>query len=646
MLRKRNSIDSLGHAVVLHLKRFEMNYDTGQTAKLNNRFEFPEELDLWPVSYECLAQQQQQQQPAGAASPPSTPRPRDYYLYDLVGVVVHTGTLESGHYYSFIKERGPRAALRAAARPGGRESGGRWLEFNDSVVSEFDSSRIPAECFGGVQTVSQWNAALKMHIEVELPVVKSAYMLVYERRTPQPIEVPLQLVPHLAPSRAGGRIERDHEMTKRARTDASSPAVSVEASAEAPGIGAVATTRVLPHELVPTDPATGRGLLPASIVHDVLADNASFARQCQQVDSDLAALWHLIVDAVARHPRLLQRGLSLQALAWPSRPRRRSVASAPVAAPTPVTAALSLSLSAASFTAPPFWLPDISVGASDSAESKLDLHTFARAAALFCFYPLLKSTHVDQVREVSAALRLISPLMLAPPPRAVPQVPHFAHSLARLASLNPAVAAGLLTWTVSPLGSGLELLREAALRSPIPHARASFGRVLATAVLSRLLLPVGPDSEVSQFKMPAKKGAPVTEYADTTAVTSFIMDGVTKNFEFIATCWRNFDQFFGALYDMGRGGYGNGLPLVVWEVPPHPAAPSPPSPVKAGASAAACASTALAAWAEGRAMGAPSLLSPEWAVGSNVAPDAAAQPQDKLSIGLIKKLQKAAHRSR
>ncbi len=27
------------------------------------------------------------------------------YEYDLVGVLVHTGTADSGHYYSFIKER-------------------------------------------------------------------------------------------------------------------------------------------------------------------------------------------------------------------------------------------------------------------------------------------------------------------------------------------------------------------------------------------------------------------------------------------------------------------------------------------------------------------------------------------------------------
>jgi hypothetical protein len=401
-LRKRNSVDSLGHTLVLHLKRFEMNYDTGQTAKLNNRFEFPEELDLWPVSYECLTQQQQQQQPSGGGGPAPPSRPREYYQYDLVGVVVHTGTLESGHYYSFIKERGPRAAARAAARPEGGANG-RWLEFNDSVVSEFDSSRIPSECFGGVQTVSQWNAALKSHIDIELPVVKSAYMLVYERRAAQPIEVMPQMVPHLSPAQggcalSGDRLLRDNEPTKRARTDAPS-AASPPSAASVSAAANASTIFVLPHELVPTDPATARGFLPASIVQDVLADNVAFVHQCQQVDPDVAALWHLLLDAVARQPALLQRGLGLPSLQYP-----------PPARGTPASALFpsshALCLSTASFVGAPCWLPDFSL--AGFSDNKLDIATLVRAGTLFCFYPLLKSTHVDLVSEDAAPPLLVS----------------------------------------------------------------------------------------------------------------------------------------------------------------------------------------------------------------------------------------------
>lgn len=30
---------------------------------------------------------------------------RNQYMYELVGVLVHRGTAQSGHYYSFIKDR-------------------------------------------------------------------------------------------------------------------------------------------------------------------------------------------------------------------------------------------------------------------------------------------------------------------------------------------------------------------------------------------------------------------------------------------------------------------------------------------------------------------------------------------------------------
>lgn len=64
--------------------------------------------------------------------------------YELVGVTVHTGTADGGHYYSFIKER-----TKSSYHPHER-----WFLFNDAEVKPFDPSQIAAECFGGEMTVS------------------------------------------------------------------------------------------------------------------------------------------------------------------------------------------------------------------------------------------------------------------------------------------------------------------------------------------------------------------------------------------------------------------------------------------------------------------------------------------------------------
>ena len=56
-----------------------------------------------------------------------------YFQYELVGLIVHAGSANSGHYISFIKQRDT----------------GKWLQFNDTTVGEFSPSDIPEVAFGG-----------------------------------------------------------------------------------------------------------------------------------------------------------------------------------------------------------------------------------------------------------------------------------------------------------------------------------------------------------------------------------------------------------------------------------------------------------------------------------------------------------------
>jgi ubiquitin C-terminal hydrolase len=84
----------------------------------------------------------------------------EHYRYSLSGIVAHVGAIDSGHYYSFIKD----------------QSSGKWMEFNDRSVLPFSESSIYRECFGGIDEES----AAKGHS----PRMReyNAYLLVYQRQ--------------------------------------------------------------------------------------------------------------------------------------------------------------------------------------------------------------------------------------------------------------------------------------------------------------------------------------------------------------------------------------------------------------------------------------------------------------------------------
>ncbi|XP_035782430.1 ubiquitin carboxyl-terminal hydrolase puf-like isoform X2 [Anopheles albimanus] len=98
----------------------------------------------------------------------------EHYEYDLVGVTVHTGNADGGHYYSFIKER------NEDGDPNHQE---RWFLFNDAEVKLFDPSQIAAECFGGEMTSKTYDSVTEKYLDFSFEKTNSAYMLFYEWRS-------------------------------------------------------------------------------------------------------------------------------------------------------------------------------------------------------------------------------------------------------------------------------------------------------------------------------------------------------------------------------------------------------------------------------------------------------------------------------
>lgn len=140
--KKRCLLSDLSNTLIIHLKRFEFNYNTMQRTKINDFLEFPVNLDLKPWS-DCSHQED------------------SYYLYELVGVLVHSGGADAGHYYSIIKDRELLS----------------WYKFDDKHIEHFDLAHLKDECFGS-ESSSNYN-----YDEVTYTRTRNAYMLIYQRST-------------------------------------------------------------------------------------------------------------------------------------------------------------------------------------------------------------------------------------------------------------------------------------------------------------------------------------------------------------------------------------------------------------------------------------------------------------------------------
>ncbi|KAJ7190021.1 hypothetical protein GGX14DRAFT_408332, partial [Mycena pura] len=134
-------IESFPPVLYLQLKRYAYDRQRASMIKVHDRYEFPFEIDLG----EFLA---------------STADHLKSWIYNLYGVVVHDGDLNSGHYYAFIKP--DRNTL--------------WLRFNDDTVTPVTDKQVLEESYGDkVLPPDGQGKATKPS--------PTAYMLVYIRKS-------------------------------------------------------------------------------------------------------------------------------------------------------------------------------------------------------------------------------------------------------------------------------------------------------------------------------------------------------------------------------------------------------------------------------------------------------------------------------
>ncbi|KAI8977181.1 hypothetical protein BDF20DRAFT_906363 [Mycotypha africana] len=129
----------------LQLKRFEYDMYKDMMVKINDRHEFPTEIDLEPYLSEDADKSQG-------------------HKYHLHGVLVHSGDLSGGHYFAFVKP----------------EIDGKWFKFDDDRVIPATLKEVLEENYGGEQ---QGLAGIRPNNNRLMHRFTNAYMLVYIRES-------------------------------------------------------------------------------------------------------------------------------------------------------------------------------------------------------------------------------------------------------------------------------------------------------------------------------------------------------------------------------------------------------------------------------------------------------------------------------
>lgn len=160
----RTCIGSLPNMLLLHLKRFDLDFQTFETVKLNSKMAFPMSINMLKYTKDGIDAGKEEDQNRANVKPEHDIDPEDYE-YELQGILVHAGVAQGGHYYSFVRSY---------------ESKDLWYKFDDEDVTPFTAEEIPFQCFGGPANASSSN--------YDEDRTANALMLLYNKKN-APIEV-------------------------------------------------------------------------------------------------------------------------------------------------------------------------------------------------------------------------------------------------------------------------------------------------------------------------------------------------------------------------------------------------------------------------------------------------------------------------
>ena len=142
--------------LIIQLKRFDFDLSSLQRMKINTSFQFDKVIDITPLLDEQIIKSNNEFIDFSDKN-----KQDKRVLYQLYGIIQHSGGVDGGHYYSYIKNNHDDS----------------WLEFNDSYVSSISENKVMETATGN----SVENSTSYYINSQKFKRNDSAYILFYEK---------------------------------------------------------------------------------------------------------------------------------------------------------------------------------------------------------------------------------------------------------------------------------------------------------------------------------------------------------------------------------------------------------------------------------------------------------------------------------
>ena len=167
--------------LMVHLQKIIFDLSSLMNKKISDKYEFPDYLDLEPFHLANIMAKYGIHD--DGLHPDVLASVHQNFHYRLIGVVIHSGVADRGHYISLIN-----TDRNKKGNPWANTTTQTWQQFDDSVVSSYSMfTSFEKDTFGGASSHSYDYSAWQDSGQGQHS--KSAYMLVYERQERSPMRM-------------------------------------------------------------------------------------------------------------------------------------------------------------------------------------------------------------------------------------------------------------------------------------------------------------------------------------------------------------------------------------------------------------------------------------------------------------------------